>query len=147
MIQINILTGPINSGKTTRLTSWIKTKNNCAGILAPVQDGLLYLYSIHSQQSKLLEIKDMTSSEKRIIQIGNYCFDREVFEWAQAELISAIKQKPNWLIIDEIGPLEIEGKGLEPALSKIINQLDSQDPMKLLLVNYQPRCELYCCSV
>lgn len=134
MSQISILTGPVKSGKTTRLANWIKQQDDCAGILAPVQGGLRYLYAIHSQQSKLLEIKNRVIAENRIIRIGNFCFYREVFDWAQAELLIAFKRKPNWLIIDEIGPLEIDGTGLEPAVSKIIYELSRYDQPRLILV-------------
>ena len=34
-----ILTAPIQSGKTTSLTEWIKNKTNVAGILTPVING------------------------------------------------------------------------------------------------------------
>lgn len=134
MNQINILTGPINSGKTTRLTNWVNRQNNCAGILAPVRGGLRYLYAIHSHKRKLLEIKEFKIAENRVIRIGDFCFSREVFEWARGELLFALKQKPSWLIIDEIGPLELTGNGLEPAVSKILNELKSYDQVRLVLV-------------
>ena len=37
------------------------------------------------------------------------------FLWAQNALFNSLDKNLEWLIIDEIGPLELEGKGLEPA--------------------------------
>jgi nucleoside-triphosphatase THEP1 len=134
MRRINILTGPIQSGKTTRLARWIKSCPDCTGILAPVHDGLRYLYSIHSDQSRLLEAKGNSYEQNDIIGIGKYRFIKASFDWAQNELLLALSEKPAWLIIDEIGPLEMDGKGLEPAVSKILEQVYDQDQLTLLLV-------------
>jgi len=40
-------------------------------------------------------------------------------------LLNAIKKDLDWLVIDEIGPLELEGSGLEPAISEILKDRDS----------------------
>lgn len=134
MRRIKILTGPIQSGKTTRLARWIKSCPNCTGILAPVRDGLRYLYSIDSGQSQLLEARGDFFAKDDVIRIGKYRFLKSSFDWAQNELLLASRQKPEWIIIDEIGPLELNGKGLEPAVSTIIEQIQNQGQFELLLV-------------
>jgi nucleoside-triphosphatase THEP1 len=143
MRKINILTGPIHSGKTTRLAVWIKSCPNCAGILAPVRDGLRYLYSIHSGQSKLLEAKGNSFEEDDLTRIGEYRFINATFDWAQNELLLVVIQKPEWIIIDEIGPLEMDGKGLEPAVRKILEQMHNQDQLNLLLVVREKLLDLF----
>ena len=35
-------------------------------------------------------------------------------------LLDCLSKDLDWLVIDESGPLELEGKGLEPAVSKIL---------------------------
>ena len=46
----------------------------------------------------------------------------------------AVKTKPEWLIIDEFGILELDGKGLEPEFTNILNRIKNQDHTKLLVV-------------
>ncbi len=55
-------------------------------------------------------------------KIGKYNFDNRTFDWAQNVLLDCFSKQLEWLIIDEVGPLELEGKGLEPAVSKILQE-------------------------
>jgi nucleoside-triphosphatase THEP1 len=49
-----------------------------------------------------------------------YSFDADVFSWVVARLRRAISQGCDLLIVDEIGPLELEqGRGLAPILSDL----------------------------
>ena len=123
MKKIQILTGPVHSGKTTKLMQWAAVQKNIDGIFQPVIDGKRFIYHIGSRTLKILEAEG-TLSEHELIIIGKYKFRQSVFDWAQNILLNCMDKKLDWLIIDEIGPLELGGKGLEPAISKIINQID-----------------------
>ena len=59
------------------------------------------------------------NENETVVKIGNYKFLKESFEWAEKELLKAREFKPQWLIIDEIGPLELQGQGFD----KVIKQL------------------------
>ncbi len=59
MSKIYILTGPVNSGKTTKLMNWVEKKSNVGGILTPVVDGKRHLYSIASQKYKIFELENI----------------------------------------------------------------------------------------
>lgn len=124
MNNIYIFSGPIESNKTTRLMIWAAAQQNIDGIFQPVVDGKRFLYHVKSKNLKLLEI-DKSYQQDEIITIGRFSFSKRVFEWAQETLLDSVKQNPDWLIIDEIGPLELDGKGLEPAVSKIMNYRDN----------------------
>ena len=51
---------------------------------------------------------------------GRYSFDANVFSWVVGRLRAAISQGCDLLIVDEIGPLELErGRGLAPLLSDL----------------------------
>jgi nucleoside-triphosphatase THEP1 len=119
MKKILIYTGPVHSGKTTSLFQWIYTQKNVKGILQPVIDDKRFTYQIATRTLKILE----TSSDKseEIVNIGKYKFSLETFLWAQKILLEDFKNDCEWLVIDEVGPLELNGKGLEPAISKIIS--------------------------
>lgn len=118
MSEILICSGPIKSGKTTRLMQWAAGKKKINGIFQPVIDEKRFLYHIGSRTLRKLE----TSDESGTTDIGKYRFSNESFEWAKHLLLNSMQREIDWLIIDEIGPLEFDGKGLEPVVTKIINE-------------------------
>ena len=129
MNKILIYSGQIKSGKTTTLHEWAKEQNNIDGILAPVINNKRHLLRIMTNEKKLLEQNDFTD---KIINIGKYYFSQSVFEWGQNQLLDSFNCKNEYIIIDEIGPLELRGEGLEPAVSKIIS--DKLNSKKIILV-------------
>lgn len=121
MSSIYIFTGEIKSGKTTRLEKWIEKNPDSDGILAPIIGGKRRLARIKTNEIKLLEY-DGDDPDVELTTICNYKFINSVFNWGKDELYNAFLQKPNWLFIDEIGPLELRGQALEPMVSKILGE-------------------------
>ena len=121
MNNLYILTAPIQTGKTTRLSEWVKHQPNIDGILQPVINGKRYLVDIGSNQTKLLSVDNIDDPGK-VIHVGNFVFDRKVFNWASAELINALENRPAWLVVDEVGKLELEGEGLDAAVYELIKR-------------------------
>jgi len=134
MKTINILTGPIHSGKTTRLIAWVKYHRHSAGILAPVIHNQRYLYSIFANDYRKLEVEDDNQPEKEIVKIGKYSFLQSTFNWAKRELKLAMVNRSKYLIIDEIGPLEISGQGFEPMVTNILQTYERSEKNHLVLV-------------
>lgn len=124
MNQVYILSGKIQTGKTTRLMQWAATQKKIDGVLQPIIENKRFIYHISSRTLKQLEI-DKTLDQEEVIQIGKYNFSTKVFDWANKALLDAFNKNLDWLIVDEIGPLELEGKGLEPAVSKILSERDN----------------------
>lgn len=116
MNKIRILTGEIKSGKTTLLMRWASSQKNIDGIFQPVIDEKRFVYHIGSRTLKPLE----TSDTKNITSIGKYNFSNQTFLWSQKILSECSAKNLEWIIVDEIGPLELQGKGLEPAISKLL---------------------------
>jgi nucleoside-triphosphatase THEP1 len=133
MQTIYIFTGSVQSGKTTRLLQWIKRKQ-CAGILSPIIKNKRHIYSILSDKSRCLEVDDLNDDKIDKVTIGKYNFSNEVFGWARKQLAHALDAKKKWLVIDEIGPLELKGQGLEPVISQILNNYELSERNRLLLV-------------
>jgi nucleoside-triphosphatase THEP1 len=134
MKKINILTGPIQSGKTTRLIAWVKYHRHSSGILTPVINKVRYIYSIHANNYQRLQVDDDQIPEKGVVKIGRYSFLESTFQWAREELISATTVQAKYLLIDEIGPLELSGRGLEPAVSTILQHYIKSPNYHLILV-------------
>ena len=99
MKKIFLLTGPKNSGKSTRLMHWVQQQTSALGIVCPRDKGKRELYSVHSKTFKEFEVDNDSSP---VVKIGNYNFLQESFIWAENELLKAIEIKPQWLVIDEI---------------------------------------------
>ena len=133
MQSIFILSGSVHSGKTTRLIKWLKDKNNVQGIISPIINGKRYLVNIQSDEKRILEI-DSGSSQENIIKVGTYIFDKSVFEWACKIILDAVKTNPDWLIIDEVGPLELQGEGLAKAAKKVLSNKNILVGTNLVLV-------------
>ncbi|MFZ4592592.1 MAG: nucleoside-triphosphatase [Ignavibacteria bacterium] len=139
MSNVYIFTGDIKTGKTTHLQKWVSDKPDANGILSPVIDGCRHIVSIKSNETRLLEYSGNDKSTE-LTKIGNYNFLSSVFEWGREELYKAYLQKPEWLIVDEIGPLELRGEGLEPVVSRILND-DANDEINVVLVVRKPLLE------
>jgi nucleoside-triphosphatase THEP1 len=128
--NIHLFSGPIQTGKTTRLTKWIDNKDNVAGILQPVINGKRHIKNISTGEIRLLESQDKTDET---VIIGNYRFNPDVFKWAQKELLNSYYKFPDWLIIDEVGKLELKGEGLEPVVTRILTD-ENEKKINILLV-------------
>lgn len=133
MNNIYIFTGEIKSGKTTRLEKWIARNPNSDGILAPYINGKRYLKRIKTNETKLLEYTG-DDPNMELTEICNYKFLKSVFDWGKEELYCAFLQKPEWLIIDEIGPLELKSEALEPIVTQILNDKNNPNTNIVLVV-------------
>jgi len=121
--KIHIFKGPVHSGKTFRLLNWAGSLQSIDGIAAPFINSNRYLQHISSRKKKLLQLPVNThnlSTEK----VGPYIFSKEVFAWGRKILLDCMNNETDWLVIDEIGLLELDGRGLEPAVSEILNCSD-----------------------
>ena len=116
--MVHIVTGQINEGKTTKLLSLFR-KIRCG-------DGFInqkvFVGGVNAGQ----EIIRLSTSEKRyfsfrqgflpdgwneIYRYGSYSFSKEGYEFAQKIVWNVIHDRIEPVFIDEIGPLELEGKG------------------------------------
>lgn len=130
MNKILIVTGKIKTGKTTRLMKWISSQKNIDGILQPVVDEKRFLYHISSKTLIQLE----TNSNENAISIGKYNFSLLAFEKAKKIIEESLTKHLDYVVIDEIGPLELNGKGLEPVITKIIAQKNFLSGKLILVV-------------
>ncbi len=137
MKDLYILTGKIKSGKTNELFRWIIDKKNVGGILQPVVDGKRFIYSISQKRLIQLEISSTNLAgikEEDLIKIGNYLFLNNAFDKARELLQKDFESNFDWLIIDEIGSLELNGSGLEPMVSNILKNSGSFKGSIILVV-------------
>ncbi len=125
--EIFIISGLVDSGKTTSILNWKKGRN-VSGILTPKIDGKRMFMDAKSEE--LFSMEAATNEE--MITVGKYQFSKTAFERANQIILNA-KDSPetDWLLIDELGPLELEGEGFAKAFKAIL--LDRRE-LKLMLV-------------
>lgn len=125
---IGLLTGEIGSGKTTvcrRLVAAARKRGlPVGGILSrPLNDDL-------GQRIGLLAV-DLSSGEERLLaslqrslggpRRGLYSFDPATFAWAMQATLAALSADPALIIVDEIGPIELQqGAGFAPLLEPLL---------------------------
>jgi len=113
---VYILTAPIQSGKTTSLLQWAEGRNDVHGILTPVVDGKRLFMNAQSRQLFLMEAKE---GETETLQVGRFVFSKNNFDKAIQIIRDAI-HKEGWMVIDEIGPMELSGEGFSEVLKEVL---------------------------
>ena len=120
----------MQTGKTSILLKWLENNNDVAGILTPDVDGLRKLMNIATGVYYDLQLKSESG-----LKIGRFVFDEKIFEIAKNILVESLESDKEWIVIDEIGKLELyQNKGLEPTVNSIINQFQSNITQKKLLL-------------
>ena len=137
-----LLTGERQAGKTAVCKQVAELARGLgyqpAGLLSPAllgEEGFPVAYQalmIADGEGWLLARADTDLGGPRTTR---YSFDADVLSWAVAKLREAISQGCDLLIVDEIGPLELEqGTGLAPILS----DLSAADRLPPLLLVVRP---------
>ena len=114
-----VLTGRKQSGKTTTLFEQIAKRKDVSGILQPIRDEKRVIYDNMSGESRVLEVKG-DEEEVDVVRVGRFAFNRATMAWAGEVLLRATKAKCEWLVVDEIGPLELRGEGMDAVVKRVL---------------------------
>lgn len=125
--RIYILTGAIGAGKTTALMNWAKNRNDVRGILSPVVNGQRVFFDLATSEQFAMQANE---SETNVLKVGRFVFSKESFVKAEAVIRNAIHQ-PGWLLIDEIGPMELRGEGFYKILQEVLEKRN--EPLLLVV--------------
>lgn len=115
---------------------WLQQHPDAAGILTPDVDGVRMLYDIANKTYHPLQV-DADHPENDTVLIGKFRFSKTGFHLAQQILLRSVQSNAPWVMVDEIGPLEIKfSTGLEPIISDILYLYKTQKNLQryLLLV-------------
>ena len=55
------------------------------------------------------------------IRFGRYCFNPEAFEQGNVQLEQMVEKNPDLVLLDEIGPLELQNLGWAPAIDLLLS--------------------------
>jgi nucleoside-triphosphatase len=120
-MSIYIFTRPVHSGKTTELLQWYNLQKNIHGILMPDINGCRKFLNLSTKEVFDAECDDAGNTMQPITSIGKFNFYTAAFEKANAALLHALSQNPHWLVIDEAGKLELDGKGFYKSILKAVD--------------------------
>lgn len=114
--MIYILSASIRSGKTTSLINWSADRKDVYGILTPEINGKRVFMNVKTKEQFPME----ASGEEETLAIGQFVFSKKSFDKAIQIIRDAIS-KDGWLVIDEIGPLELKGEGFCEVLKEVLS--------------------------
>ncbi len=127
--EILILTGPIRTGKTSRLLNWLSDKKNVHGIATPIVENKRVFYDLFEKKYFPMEAGN---DQNEILTVGKYVFSKNGFKKASGVIENGIPVS-QYLVIDEIGPLELKGEGFHGVLNKILN-IEKRNFILLLVI-------------
>jgi len=114
---------------------WVNRKKNMQGVLAPDLDGYRYIMTLNDREFHKFQVeKEAFDDSTNLVEVGRFCFLASTFDLAQKEIRNAWNNS-EWLVIDEVGKLEMMDRGLEPVVKETIDRYKYHEMSgKLLLV-------------
>lgn len=126
--MIHIITGNINSFKTTRLKALYKTNQLGDGFVSikQMKDNHVLYYQLERLKDQSLEMFIINTLYHRcpfrdFDQLGPYAFDKSVFKEVEQITADLIDHQVSPLYIDEIGLLELKHRGFYKTLSMMVD--------------------------
>ncbi len=120
-MSIYFFSRPIHSGKTTELLQWCNRQKNTMGILMPDINGSRKILDLHTRNIFDIECTDAANTKEMLTAVGRFHFYTAAFEKANAIVLAALNERPGWLVIDEAGKLELDGKGFYESIEKAVD--------------------------
>lgn len=121
--KIVVVSGEINIGKTTALQQWLSTNHHykITGFLTPktLQERIFLKIDSNTYLKMLAEEDELDS-----LNIGKYKFSISSFNDITNYTLKSLESKPDFVVLDEIGPLELKGLGFHELLTTLLG-LDS----------------------
>lgn len=118
---ICLITGPINCGKTTTIAKWITEHPtvSCSGFLTPKINGVRTFKLLPENTTISMDVEN---DMEAFIEVGKYKFSQRSFDLVAQKTLDKSKSESSLIIIDEIGPLELNGKGFNTLFSNLLLQ-------------------------
>ncbi|MGQ9672337.1 MAG: nucleoside-triphosphatase, partial [Candidatus Aminicenantales bacterium] len=124
--MILVLTGPVHSGKTSlvqRVVARLRKENfSLDGYLslAVVKDGAVVGYDLFDLATERAVPFLRKKSQKDGLTVGPYYFVPGALKKAHQKILESSPQ--DFLVVDEVGPAEVQGQGIWPALSTVLEK-------------------------
>lgn len=131
--MIYILTGEIRTGKTVALQEWASKRNDVDGLLCPddAHEKRFFL-EVKSKTEFPLEVE--TKDHSPTISVGPFLFLKASFKRANRFLKTLALPQTRFIILDELGKLELKNTGLHAAAEALIPNFLNHKEKHLILV-------------
>ena len=131
--MIYILSGHIETGKSNALLKWSEGRKDTYGILTPRNENAIrYILDVNTKECFEMQTELETTD---VILIGRYRFLKTAFNTGNDIIITALKNnKSGYILIDELGKLELLSKGFHKSASLAINATISNSRLHLILI-------------
>ena len=131
--MIYILTGEIESGKSSALLRWLDGRNYVYGILSPRKnDGERYFLNVNTREEFRMEAGP---GEDNTIEVGRYRFLDSAFSRAN-QILGTVAGKvgKGYIIIDEVGKLELRSEGLDGSVRTVLEHVGINKDLDVIIV-------------
>lgn len=124
--MIKIITGKINSFKTTKLIDYYqreKKGDGFAAIKIMEKDVVKAYHLLHLSKAKeipYIKRNDHEISEEIIYEIGPYRFLKSALGYVESEVDKLIEKRIEPVFLDEISLLELDDQGFHKILKKLL---------------------------
>ncbi len=131
--MIYILKGDIETGKSKALLQWSEGRSDVYGVLSPRNDkGERFILNVNTKETFPMQANP---SDDSIIAVGRYHFFTSAFKKANSIIFQAVtKNKSGFIIIDELGKLEMNSEGLYKSASEVIQKTKHHKDLHLIIV-------------
>ncbi|MCF8435441.1 MAG: NTP transferase domain-containing protein [Ignavibacteriales bacterium] len=130
--MIYLLSGPVKTGKSTRLLNWARNRSDTAGIIQYENIfGERFIFNLRQRSNHKLSADE---NERNLINIGKFKFSSESFRICEAILDNAAKRRFRWIVLDEYGKLEHAGAGLSLVFEKLLGKFTDDKDVNLIVV-------------
>lgn len=120
--MITILSGPVQTGKSTQLKNLVKNTSSVGGFICTDLNGFRHLMNAHDKGIHTFEIEKDASVP--CINVGRFTFALSAFDiagkWTKEQLNS---ESIRTIIIDEIGKLEMNDQGFHDLFVFVLNHI------------------------
>lgn len=130
--NIIILSDEVQKGKTTALGNLTKTDDLFEGFLTPVLGGLRYFLAL--SPISFLGFEKTERANKNDLKVGKFKFYYETFQIAKKMISQLHLSDKKYLVIDEIGKLEVENSGFEPELGAFLEKAKYLEDKTIILI-------------
>ena len=125
--MVKIVTGRINSYKTTRLKNHFDENQLGDGFISKkiMKSDLVYGYTLVQLSNKnetpfVIRDSFWDGFTKIKYKLGPYCFFEDAFEFLDKKIDEFISNNISPIYLDEVGILELNGQGYDHVLRKLI---------------------------
>jgi nucleoside-triphosphatase THEP1 len=108
----------------------------------PDINGYRKILNIETKEIFDIECIDAAKTNEPLTSIGKFNFYTAAFEKANSILLDALSQNPHWLVIDEVGKLELKSEGFYRSVNEAVRFYgDKNKPGSLLITVRDGLCE------